>query len=384
MKYKENWEETKQKWEKYWKRENTGRPLMSIIAEKPEAMDAEKAAHLKSVDVEDKYMNPERIVERFRYFCETHDFLAESFPNLSVDFGPGSMAGYLGSEIVFDMKTVWFREFVEDWLDYPDLAFDPENKWFQKHMEVFRRVCELSGGDFYVGIPDIMENLDVLVSMRGAQDTIFDMMDEPEELLRRVNQVQDLYFTYYDAFYDLAKQMENGKESSCYTVFQIWGEGKIAKLQCDFSAMISPDQFREFVQEALRGQAKQLNHSLYHLDGPDAIRHLDAIMEIEEIDALQWTSGDYGPDGTFEEWYPIYDKAVAAGKAPWGKGYSGETEEWLERLDKLVARYGSSALFLYFGPVSRENADKILAHAEKYWSDVEGSFTRECRKRDSR
>ncbi len=250
MKYKENWEETKQKWEKYWKRENTGRPLMSIIAEKPEAMDAERAARLKSVDVEDKYMDPERIVERFRYFCETHDFLAESFPNLSVDFGPGSMAGYLGSEIVFDMKTVWFREFVEDWLDYPDLAFDPENKWFQKHMEVFRRVCELSDGDFYVGIPDIMENLDVLVSMRGAQDTIFDMMDEPEELLRRVNQVQDLYFTYYDAFYDLAKQVENGKESSCYTVFQIWGEGKIAKLQCDFSAMISPDQFREFVQEA--------------------------------------------------------------------------------------------------------------------------------------
>ena len=79
MKYKENWEETKQKWEKYWKRENTGRPLMSIIAEKPEAMDAEKAARLKSVDVEDKYRNPERIVERFRYFCETHDFLAESF-----------------------------------------------------------------------------------------------------------------------------------------------------------------------------------------------------------------------------------------------------------------------------------------------------------------
>lgn len=81
---------------------------------------------------------------------------------------------------------------------------------------------------------------------------------------------------------------------------------------------------------------------------------------------------------------PIYDKAVAAGKALWVKVYSGETEEWLERLDKLVARYGSSALFLYFGPVSRENADKILAHAEKYWSDVEGSFTRECRKRDSR
>ena len=51
---------------------------------------------------------------------------------------------------------------------------------------------------------------------------------------------------------------------------------------------------------------------------------------------------------------------------------------------KVGLNYGSSALFLYFSPMSRENADKILAHAEKYWSDGEGSFTRECRKRDSR
>ena len=79
-------------------------------------------------------------------------------------------------------------------------------------------------------------------------------------------------------------------------------------------------------------------------------------------------------DGTFEEWYPIYDKAVAAGKGLWVKVYSGSVDEWLERLDKLVARYGSSALFLYFSPMSRENADRILEHAERYWSDVKGSF----------
>jgi hypothetical protein len=80
-------------------------------------------------------------------------------------------------------------------------------------------------------------------------------------------------------------------------------------------------------------QAEKLDNVLYHLDGPDAIKHVDAIMEIEEIDALQWTSGDYGPDGTFEQWYEIYDKAVKAGKALWIKVYSGEFEQWLERVD---------------------------------------------------
>jgi 5-methyltetrahydrofolate--homocysteine methyltransferase len=378
MLYKKNWGEAKIKWENYWKRQNTGRPLMCIIANKEEKMDPERAEALKSKDMDDKYLNAERIVERFRYFCETHEFMAESFPNLSIDFGPGSMAGYLGCNIVFNKNTVWFDEFVEDWLEYKDLEYDPENEWFKKHIELFRRVKELAGDDFYIGIPDIMENIDVLASMRGAQNTIFDMVDEPEEMERRIAQIDDIYFKYYDQFYDIVKDEGNG---SCYTVFQIWGSGRTAKLQCDFSAMMSPDNFRDFIQPSLRKQAKQLDHVLYHLDGPDAIKHVDALMEIEEIDALQWTSGDYGPDGTFEQWYEIYDKAVAAGKGLWVKVYSGEVEEWLERLDKLVARYGSNALFLYFSPMPMERAQRLLEHAEKYWSDVEGSFVRELKEK---
>jgi 5-methyltetrahydrofolate--homocysteine methyltransferase len=378
MLYKKNWGEAKIKWENYWKRQNTGRPLMCIIANKEEKMDPERAEALKSKDMDDKYLNAERIVERFRYFCETHEFMAESFPNLSIDFGPGSMAGYMGCNIVFNKNTVWFDEFVEDWLEYKDLEYDPENEWFKKHIELFRRVKELAGDDFYIGIPDIMENIDVLASMRGAQNTIFDMVDEPEEMERRIAQIDDIYFKYYDQFYDIVKDEGNG---SCYTVFQIWGSGRTAKLQCDFSAMMSPDNFRDFIQPSLRKQAKQLDHVLYHLDGPDAIKHVDALMEIEEIDALQWTSGDYGPDGTFEQWYEIYDKAVAAGKGLWVKVYSGEVEEWLERLDKLVARYGSNALFLYFSPMPMERAQRLLEHAEKYWSDVEGSFVRELKEK---
>jgi len=371
MLYKKNWEETKIKWESYWKRQNTGRPLMCVVANKENAVDPSRADELKSKDMDDKYLNAERIVERFRYYCETHEFLAESFPNLSIDFGPGSMAAYLGCNIVFNKNTVWFEEFVEDWIGYKKLEYDPENTWFKKHIELYKKVKKLAGDDFYIGIPDIMENIDVLASMRGAQNTIFDMMDEPEEVEERIRQVSEVYFKYFDQFYDIVKDKEDG---SCYTVFQILGSGKTAKLQCDFSAMMSPTNFRDFIQEPLRQQAKQLDHVLYHLDGPDAIKHVEALMEIEEIDALQWTSGDYGPDGTFEEWYTIYDKAVAAGKGLWVKVYSGEFSEWLERLDKLVERYGSNAMFLYFSPMPIEQAKLLLDHAERNWSDIEGSY----------
>lgn len=371
MLYKNDWESTKTKWRNYWKRSNTGRPLMHLVAARDDMAGKENKKIPNSNDMYDKYLNAEKIVNRYRNFCETHEFLAESFPNLSVDFGPGSLAAYLGCDIIFSPNTVWYEPFVSAWSKLGKLEFDPQNQWFKKHIELFRKVKTLVGNDFYICIPDIMENIDVLASMRGAQDTLFDIIDEPDEILKRIYQINDIYFQYYDRFYEIAKDDEGG---SCYTVFQIWGPGKTAKLQCDFSAMMSPDQFRKFIQGSLRKQAGKLDNVLYHLDGPDAIKHVDAIMEIEEIDALQWTSGDYGPDGTFEQWYEIYDKAVKAGKALWIKVYSGEFEQWLERVDKLVKRYGSNAMFLYFSPMPKDKAYRLLEYAEKNWSDIEGSI----------
>lgn len=372
MKYKKNWAETQEKFRNYWKRQNTGRPLMIVVAEKENAQPLPE--ELKSKDMEDKYCNAKRMVASYRHYCENHEFLGESFPNMSADFGPGSVAAYLGSDIEFKRDTIWFTECVDEWEDYPKLEFDPENPWFKKHIQLFKDIKELAGDDFLLPIPDLMENIDVLVSMRGGQNIIYDMIDDPEIVEERLQEVSDVYFKYYDSFYNIIK--DESDDSCAYTVFQIWGEGKTAKIQCDFSALMSPDQFREFIQKHLREQAKQLDNVLYHLDGPDAIRHMDALMEIEEIDALQWTSGDHGPDGTLEEWYEIYDKARRAGKSLWIKVYSGNVDDWIKNVDRIVKRYGSQALLLYFNPMSMEDATKLMDYAEANWKDVKGTF--EC------
>ncbi len=366
--YKKNWEETKEKLIRWWNHENTGRPVMMVMAKKDEKVPLDPKYAYN--DVMEKYTNPEKMVAHFRNWAENIEWMGESFPNMSADFGPGSVAGYLGSEIKFAERTVWFEECVEDWDEVPPLKFDPENKWFKKHIEVVKECTRLAKGDFLTTIPDLMENIDVFASLRGAQDTIFDMMDEPEMVEERIGQIQDAYFEYYDRFYDIVK----ADGGSAYTVFSIWGPGKTAKLQCDFSAMMSPQQFRDFIQEPLRSQAKQLDHVLYHLDGPDAIRHVDALMEIDEIDALQWTSGDHGPDGTLEQWDEIYDKVRRAGKSLWIKVYSGTVDDWIAGCDRLVKKYGSSCLYFYFNPMKMEDAKKLMAYAEEHWCDVKGTF----------
>ena len=389
--YKVNMEAAKEKFRNYWAHKNTGRPLMCVIARRPEVEQYSDGTpveggyldqicqgkyynmpeELKWKDMEDKYQDPQRIVDRYRYFCQTHAFLGESFPNLNIDFGPGSLASYLGSEIGFKEDTVWFNKCLDSWDGVPKLTFDPENKWFKKHLQLAKDCQALAGDDFYVDMPDLMENIDVLASLRGAQDILFDLLDEPEMIGERIQEVTDIYYEYYDRFYDVIKDEEGG---NAYTVFQIWGPGRTVKLQCDFSAMMSPEDFRKYIQPSLRSQSENVDHVLYHLDGPAAIKHMDALMEIEGIDALQWTSGDAGPDGTLPDWDVIYDKAIAAGKSIWVKVYSGEFEDWIRNVDRIVNKYGSHSLFLLFPEMSMEQAAYLLDYADRNWSDVKGTF----------
>lgn len=389
---KDNWDETRTKWTRYWRRENQGRPLMCVIARDSSIEASHQAAvqadarpfsvlcqgtdpslpeDLLVRDMEDLYQDAVRMDQRYRHFCQTHHFLGESFPNIDADFGPGSMAAYLGSNIEFREDTQWFERCVDDWADRGPLSFDPDAYWWKKHYQLIQDLNRLAGDDYLIGMPDIMENVDVLASLRGVQDLLYDTIDDEDEVLKRVGEVTDIYFEYFDRFHEQIRTAEGG---NAYTVFQIWGPGRMAKLQCDTSALMSPNQFRALIPDSLRAQARNLDQVLYHLDGTDAIKHLDPLMEIDEIDALQWTPGDYGPDGTFEDWDVIYDKARAAGKSLWVKVYTGEVEDWIRNTERLVRKYGSHSLFLHYPDMSMADAERLLGYAEKNWSDVQGSF----------
>jgi len=363
MKYKDNWEDTKKRFEAWWKHKNIDRPLMRVVAKRKQPLDG--AVPLPpAASPEEKHLSVERKTRYMEYYCKSHLFLADSYPNLDMDLGPGSLAAYLGSKPVISLKTIWFEECMDDVSQLENIEFDENNYWFDLHLKNLTKVKELSKGDYLVNIPDIVENVDILSAIRGAQNFCFDLIDEPDLVKSALDKLDKIYFKCYDKFYNALKN-EDG--SSSYTVFNIWGPGKTAKIQCDFSAMMSPDQFIEFVVPSLTYQSERLDNVLYHLDGPDAIRHLDALMQIKTIDALQWTPGAGQPDGGSEKWYGIYDKVVEANKSLWITIYDGEVDQWIESADRLVKRYGPEKLYLLFPVMEEEDAYKIINTAEKQW-----------------
>jgi hypothetical protein len=144
----------------------------------------------------------------------------------------------------------------------------------------------------------------------------------------------------------------------CY--FSLWGPGRTTKLQCDISAMISPDDFRTFALPFLEEQCRHIDYTLYHLDGVDAIRHLDALLEINDLNAIQWTPGYGQPQGGDPRWYPLYRKIRDAGKAV--------MINWiqLDELRPLLDQVGNQGLHLNVDFHTEREIGQALEIIEKY------------------
>jgi hypothetical protein len=364
MKYVSDWDMVKERFIAWWNRSKIDRPLMKVVARRKNIVTGLEAGEPANTP-EEYYLDVEKRIKRVKDFYRTHILLADAYPSFSQDIGPGSMAAYLGSQPVFSWDTVWFTEYRDSsWNISDPLEYNPKNYWWKRHLELLRRARELAGEDFFVNIPDIVENIDILSALRGPQNLCYDLMDSPDLVKKLIKTIDELYFVYYDQIYDLIRNKDGG---SSYTAFNIWGPGKVAAVQCDFSAMLSPAQFREFILPSLQNQCQKLDFSLYHLDGTAAVKHLDALMEIDELDALQWTPDACTPDAANERWYPICEKVRSAGKSLWIDIYDGGIKNWIDSADRFVKHFGADGLYFHFPVMEQEDAEELMDKALRDW-----------------
>ena len=230
--------------------------------------------------------------------------------------------------------------------DLPSLRLSPDHPVFRRHLETLREVVGLAQDDFFIPIPDLLERLDVLSVLRGAQELCFDFFDSPELLHARLAELDDSYRAAYDAMYGIVREPVD--DGSVWIAFQVWEPGRMAKLQCDFSTLLSPDQFDEFMLPGLRRQCDEIDYCFYHLAGKAATIHLDSILSLDKLKCLQWTPGDGQPDGGDERWFPIYEKVRAAGKGLWVYFKDGSIREAVAAADRLVHHLGREGLYLHF------------------------------------
>lgn len=260
-------------------------------------------------DLRARWFDAEFQVDFFMESIRGRTFYGETFPVFWPNLGPNLYAAFYGAELDFGEVTSWIRHCVQEAADVKRLRFSRDNVYFQKIEELTKVALQKCAGRFMVGYSDLHGSLDCAADWRGPQELCLDIVDCPELIHELVNLADENFlpvFDHYDAVLKTHGQMS-------VTWMGIPARGKMHVSSCDFTNMVSKRVFDEFYLPSLLAEVRHMTHNVFHLDGKGMLRHLDRILEIPEIQAIQWVHG-VGDDAPIMQWLPVITKIQAAGK----------------------------------------------------------------------
>jgi len=374
MKWKEDWEPARERLLAWWECEAIDRPVVQIFApQEQEYLNVlagmpfwafgpgqEKDFDTgEELNIEDRWLRADHLVKTRLPKYEKLYFAGEAFPYFFVNQGPVSIPAYLGGKWTFDKMTGWGGAVIDDWdtFDFPE-DIDPENKYWKATVEITRAAVEAMAGNGLVSISDLGSGGDELVALRGNNEMLLDLIDNPDKVKDKLAWVQGFLKKYYDTLYDIIFS----EIGAVTTWLASYYEGRTYTLQCDFSCMISPAMFQEFFLPVIQHQASQYDRVCYHLDGPGAVVHLDALLAVDEIHAIQWVPGAGAPP--MVEWIDVLKRIQAGGKAVHAFCNPDEVEP-------ITRALKPEGLCLQTFAFSREMADQLV-EASKDWAAKKG------------
>ena len=299
-------------WNHFWAGEVKQRPL--VLAQVPR--DPDRKVPVRSEKKDRRYANAvlgnyDRELRHIDEILENTLYLAESIPSFRPDHGPDQFAAVAGgTPLRFsqdDFTTNWIDPVVTSWGDFsPQL--DSENPTWESLLEYTRRLREHGKGRYVVSQLDFHSNADALSALRNPQRLCLDFMDQPEIVGDALEKVEQLFPLMYNKIYETGEMSETG--TTCW--IPLWCEGRYATIQSDFLCLVGPEIGKKYILPALEAEASFLDHCIFHLDGRGSLVHLDNLLSIKEIEAIQWVPGAGQPP--MHTWTEVLQRCQAAGK----------------------------------------------------------------------
>jgi len=307
LQYKADLAKVLQRFEAWWQCELIDRPLVTLGV-RADASPKRPWPARQHATLRDRWMDAEYAVDCAEASMDGQAFFAESVPAYHPNLGPDVCATLFGCELEFGEQTSWSVPVAKSIRDVPRMEPDFQCLYWQ----TLRRMTDLSiergKGKWITGITDLHMDGDLLAALRDPQELALDMADDLEGVAAACEHVTQFYPAIYEDLY--------GRIAAAAQPTTTWlpylHAGKAYVTSCDFICMISPKMFQRAILPSIVEEMRYLERNVFHLDGPGALRHLDALLELEELDGLQWVYG--AGNGPSAKWIDVYKKAQAAGK----------------------------------------------------------------------
>lgn len=348
MLYKPDWERARERYKSWWRGEENERVALQVFAPR----DIGKKPPISPPDYKSRFTDIDYVMERTLFDFENTYFGAEAFPCFWPNLGPDFMGAVLGAELEFGEITSWAVPCRESFKD-AELRFDESNPYFVKMRDMSHVIASGAPGKYIYGVTDLHPSLDALCALSGVENLMMGLIDEPDEILRALWQATSVFDELFDRLYSIGKEYQPDGST---TTLAVYSEKKYFANVCDVIYMISPEMFEKFALPVVEHELDYFNETIFHVDGIGSLRHLDSILRLEKLKAIQWVYGDGQPSA--KHWLEVYKKIQDAGKLIYTYGPPGDLEALLGELDPSKLLYQTNLQ-------NPQQADEYIKWAEK-------------------
>jgi hypothetical protein len=339
--------------EAWFNHETLDRPPVRFSEHNAEFANAPILAGRSWPNLKARWFDAEFQVDFFLESIRGRTFYGETFPVFWPNLGPNVYAAFHAGGLEFGEVTSWIDHTVYDWDDLGKLKFSRDNEYYQGIERLTQVALEKCAGKFMVGYTDLHGSLDCVADWRDPQQLCIDTVDNPEKVHAMLRLANENFLPLFDHYDSVLKA--RGQYS--ITWMAIPSRGKMHIPSCDFSALISTEAFCEFYFPTLQNEVQHMTHNIFHVDGIGVLHHIDHILSVPQIQAIQWVQG-VGDDLPIMQWLHVIKKIQAA-----GKGVLVDLQ--LDELEPFIAAMKPDGIYLCI-PAEEKIQPDILRRLEKW------------------
>jgi len=307
--YKPNFELTVRRFDAWWHGEIIDRPPVTLSVKEKRTYCGPISRH---ATLRERWLDVEFVVSSAIAAMESTIYIGDTLPVFWPNLGPEITATLYGCELEFGETTSWSRPIIHtpnDWERIVTAQPDFSNLYWQTCEAMTKLAIERSKRRYLVGMTDLHGAYDILAALREPMVLCTDLLDCPELVDRAARNVARGFAAAFTRSWALVNAAGMGSIhwTPCYHA------GPAYIPSCDFWCMVSPAMARNLVYPTLVTEMAGLERSIFHLDGPQALPHLDLTLSLPGLNALQWVYG--AGHGPAERWLDVYRHARAAGKS---------------------------------------------------------------------
>lgn len=306
LEHKPDFDKVLARYEAWWHCELVDRPLVTMSVKSTKKGPAFPLK--KHASERERWFDIDYAIDRFEAALPYRVFFAESYPVYMPNLGPEVCSSLFGAELEFGPATSWSIPVARNCADILKMKPSFDNVYWN----TIRRATDLSlargKGRWITALTDLHTNGDLPASLRDPQHFAIDMAEDLDTATAAVEHVTEFFPAIFD---DLWSRVRAAGQP-CTTWAPALHAGRSYVTSCDFICMISPAMFHRAILPSIVREMRFLDRNFFHLDGPGALRHLDALLELPELNGLQWVYG--AGRGPARNWMDVYKKAQAAGK----------------------------------------------------------------------